>query len=67
MEHSSGERNPPVAEGDKLRLMRFSYFEAEAGEPPLDLSLLAPASPCMPLVMVTGEDEGVVTVVAVVG
>lgn len=56
-----------MAEGDKLRLMRFSYFEDEAGEPQLDLSLPAPRSLCMPLVMVTGEDEGVVTVVVVAG
>lgn len=47
-----------MAEGDKLRLMRFSYFDVKTGEPPLDLSLPAPASPCVPLVMVTGEDEG---------
>lgn len=57
-----------MAEGDKLRLIRFSYFEVEAGEPPLDLSLPAPSSPCVPLVMVTGEEEGeVVTVVVVAG
>lgn len=57
-----------MAEGDRLRLMRFSYFDVEAGEPPLDLSLPAPASPCEPLVMVTGEDEGEeATVVVVAG
>lgn len=67
MEHSRGERNPPVAEGDRLRLMRFSYFEVDAGEPPLDLSLLVPASPCMPLVMVTGEEEGEVSGKVVAG
>lgn len=63
MEHSRGDRKPPVAEGDKLRLTRLSYL-AEEGDPPNDLSLLLPAPPPVPVspllmpllsVMVTGE------------
>ena len=48
-------------------MTRFSYLDVEAGDPPLDLSLLPPASAWSALlVIVTGEveeEEGEATVV----